>query len=206
MQRLQEISTIIFDLGEVIVDLNPQAVIDEFNRLTEGRGKDLKELMVGSPYLFQYETGQISDEDFIKAINGLFQSEISYSDFYHAWNLMIKDISVKRVQLMKKLMKTHQVLVLSNTNKMHEECFEQMMMEKVGVTMRNMIHHAFYSHDIALRKPNHDIYQYVIQDRSLDPSKTLFLDDKLENITAAQEVGMKAIQVKYPDQIFEILA
>lgn len=205
MQRLQEISTIIFDLGEVIVDLDTQAVVKEFNRLTDGRGKDLKELLIGSPYLFQYETGQIEDQSFIDAICGLFETKITYADFYYAWNLMIKDISVKRLELMKQLKKTHKVLVLSNTNKMHEECFEKMMMEKVGVTMRNLAHHAFYSHDIGLRKPNQDIYEYVIQDQGIDPTKSLFLDDKLENIQAAQAVGMKAVQVMFPDQIFDIL-
>lgn len=204
--KLSELETIIFDLGEVIVDLDPQAVIMEFSYLTDGKGKDLKELMVGSPYLFEYETGQIDDHTFIAAINELFESQITYEQFYHAWNLMIKDIPKKRLDLIKELQKTHQVLILSNTNAMHEQKFEQMMLDVMNSTMRDLVETAYYSHDIGLRKPNANIYEFVIADKSLNPEKSLFLDDKLENIVGAKGVGLKAVQVAYPDQIFQILS
>jgi len=206
LYRLSELDTIIFDLGEVIVDLDPKAVIDEFSRLTDGRGKNLRELIVGSPYLFEYETGQIDDHEFIRQINQLFQSEISYDEFFHAWNLMIKSIPENRLELMKKLQQTHRVLVLSNTNRMHEVKFEKMMMDTANITMRELADMAYYSHDIGRRKPNADIYEFVIDEQSLNPEKSLFLDDKKENIEAARTVGLKAEQVQFPDQIFDILS
>jgi putative hydrolase of the HAD superfamily len=204
--RLSELDTIIFDLGEVIVDLDPQAVVDEFSRLTKADGKQIRDFIVQSNYLYEYETGQLSDNQFVDAVNGLFQTSVSVEDFQKAWNMMIKGISSERLQFLDKLMKTHQVLLLSNTNRMHEVHFDQLVHQMTGKLMKDHSHHAYYSHQIGHRKPDQSIYHYVLDDQQLDPKKSLFLDDREENILAAKAVGLKAAQVHYPDQIFELLA
>ncbi|MAE86431.1 MAG: hypothetical protein CMB80_27100 [Flammeovirgaceae bacterium] len=203
--RLSELSTIIFDLGEVIVDLDTQAVLKEFYQLTGIEGSILKERLVNTSYLFEYETGQIDGEAFVQGMNEVLGTNIGFEDFKHAWNLMVKDIPVNRLEFIKELQKSHQILILSNTNYMHEEKFEQIMMERVGQTMIDFADVAYYSHHIGYRKPNHDIYEFVIEQNNLDPQKALFLDDREDNILAAKAVGLKAEQVLFPDQIFEIL-
>ncbi|MEQ8337186.1 MAG: HAD-IA family hydrolase, partial [Cyclobacteriaceae bacterium] len=57
---------------------------------------------------------------------------------------------------------------------------------------------------IGLRKPEASCYNYVIDHSQLKPERTLFLDDNRANITSAQSLGIQAVQVKYPDQIFQI--
>lgn len=203
--RLSELSTIIFDLGEVIVDLDSQAVLNRFSQLTGLEGIVLKDRLLNTPYLFEYETGQIDDASFVQGMNDVLQTNIAFEDFKIAWNLMIKDIPLKRLELIGQLKTTHQVLILSNTNYMHEECFEQIMMERIGQKMTDLADVAYYSHHIGYRKPNHDIYEYVIDQHTLSPSKTIFLDDREDNILAAREVGLQAEQVTFPDQIFDIL-
>lgn len=206
MHRLSEIDTIIFDLGEVIVDLDVKAVMDEFSRLMEGKDRDFRELIVESSYLFDYEVGRMTDEAFVAEVNRFFGSRIAHDEFKFAWNLMIKGISEKRLDLMQRLKKTHKVLILSNTNAMHESYFDQQVQNLTGKQMKDYAHTAYYSHLIGYRKPNADIYQYIIKEQSLTPEKALFLDDKLENVIAARKVGLLAEQVTYPNQIFEILA
>lgn len=203
--RLKDLDTIIFDLGEVIIDLDPKAVMREFESLTETNGQEIRNLIVTSPLLFQYETGQLSCSGFIHEVNLLLKSEISDDDFRNAWNLMIKGVSIRRLNFMEELMKTHQVILLSNTNKMHEDYFDELVVKIGGKLMKEYSHTAYYSHDIGYRKPNRDIYDFVIKEQSLDPERTVFLDDRLENIDAALSVGLQAIQVEFPDQIFEIL-
>lgn len=206
MYKLSTLDTIIFDLGEVIVDLDAPAVIAEFERLLEGTSHHFEELIVSSPHLFEYETGQTSDLEFLKRVNNLFESDLSMDEFSHAWNMMIKGISAKRLALMRKLMKTHQVLILSNTNALHEGYFDEMVLAITGSRMKDHAHKAYYSHRIGYRKPNAAIYQFVINDQSLIPERALFLDDKEENILAARACGLQAHLVSYPDQIFELLA
>lgn len=200
------LDTIIFDLGQVIVDLDEEAAIREFDRLTNGKTKNIKELLFESDFFFQYETGRINDQEFIDGFNGLFDSRIAYPLFKRAWNLMIKSIPEKRISFIGRLKNDFNVLVLSNTNKMHEDKFEQMMSDRFQTTMRALAHRAYYSHDIHLRKPDAAIYEHVIKDLSIDPSRALFLDDKPENIKAAQEAGLRAEPVARPDQIFEIIS
>lgn len=203
--RLSDLDTIIFDLGEVIIDLDPNAVIAEFSVLTNGKGENLRNLIVGTPHLYEYETGQMTDEAFVAAINTLVKADITLDQLRYAWNLMIKDVSIKRLDLMLSLMDTHRVLILSNTNYMHEVFFDELVKSKTGKVMKDYAHEAYYSHNIGRRKPNRDIYEFVVSDQQLSPAKTLFLDDKEENILAAREVGLKAEQVSFPDQIFDIL-
>lgn len=203
--RLSELDTIIFDLGEVIVDLDPQAVISEFSRLTHADGNEVRNLIVQSNYLNEYETGQLTDQQFVDAVNTLFNTSVTLEEFRYAWNLMIKEIPDRRLALLKKLMETHQVLLLSNTNNMHEERFDKQVKKQTGQRMKDHVHTAYYSHHMGHRKPDRSIYEVVIAEQQLNPAKTLFLDDRIENINAAKQVGLQAIQVLHPDQIFELL-
>ena len=127
-------------------------------------------------------------------------------DFAHAWNQMIVHIPQERLELMTRLRASYKVLILSNTNAIHERYFDALVHAQHGVKMKELVDHAYYSHDIGLRKPDEEIYEYVIQNENLNADQVLFLDDKPENISAARRVGMQAHQVAYPDQIFEILA
>lgn len=205
MQRLSNLDTIIFDLGEVIIDLDARAVITAFEKLAGNQGNSIRDLIVNSPYLFEYETGQLTCSEFISNVNTLLKCEISEEQFRSAWNMMIRGVSTRRLDFLDKLKQTHQVILLSNTNRMHEEFFDELVIKTGGRPMKDYAHVAYYSHNIGFRKPNQDIYEFVVKEQSLIPERTLFLDDRPENIEAALSVGLQAIQVKYPDQIFEIL-
>lgn len=197
--------TVIFDLGEVIIDLNGQAVVDALFTAS-GRDVDYKELIVSSPLLQQYETGKISESDFRKGIMDLLSVSFSDDEFDEIWNLMLGDIPIERVNLMNDLKSAYQVMILSNTNPIHERRFDEMVAEQTaGKKMSDFVHHAHYSHDLGYRKPDEEIYRQVINQHHLNPTRTLFLDDRLDNISAARSTGIDAVQVEFPDQIFDLL-
>ncbi|MEQ9218373.1 MAG: HAD family phosphatase [Cyclobacteriaceae bacterium] len=208
MIELSKIDTIIFDLGGVIVDLNPGAVIE---KLSKHAGVDLgpmdkmKEFIVSSPILIQYETGKSSEEQFLTDMNELLKANMSMEEFEEAWNLMLGNIPEKRLNLMRSLGQNFNTMILSNTNGIHERKFDEMVNEATGEEgMHSFVHLAHYSHRIGLRKPEASCYNYVIDHSQLKPERTLFLDDNRANITSAQSLGIQAVQVKYPDQIFQI--
>jgi putative hydrolase of the HAD superfamily len=104
------------------------------------------------------------------------------------------------------LKEKYNVLILSNTNAIHQRAFDRHIGEFIpSKTMADMVHTAYYSHELGLRKPDPHIYQKVIDLQNLNPAKTLFFDDRIENITAAQARGIQAIQVTYSDQILDQL-
>lgn len=197
--------TVIFDLGEVIIDLGPQAVED---RLFAASGKELdyKDLVFSSLIMQRYETGRISESEFRQGVMELLSVSFTEEEFDEIWNLMLHHISMDRIKLMEQLKADYQVMILSNTNPIHERKFDAIVKElSGGRKLSDFVHHAHYSHVIGMRKPDEEIYMHVINKHQLKPERTLFLDDRLDNVEAAKATGIEAVQVKFPDQIFEIL-
>ena len=62
----------------------------------------------------------------------------------------------------------------------------------------------YYSHEIGLRKPNADIFQYVLSDTGIDPDETMFIDDFIENIETARQLGFQTIHLKAPLTLVDI--
>ena len=58
-----------------------------------------------------------------------------------------------------------------------------------------------WSYQLGMAKPDPAIYRHVLKELGTLPEETLFLDDKLINIEAAQALGMKAIQFNTVEQL-----
>ncbi len=209
MVELSKIDTIIFDLGGVIVDLNLEAVIKKLSfhaGIQLDSIDEMKEFIANSPILIQYETGKSTEEQFLGEMNELLKGNMTMEEFEEAWNLMLGSIPERRLNLMQALGQNFQTMILSNTNGIHERKFDEMVKASTGEEgMHSFVHLAHYSHKIGLRKPEESCYNYVLDHSQLKPERTLFLDDNLANITSAKSMGIQAVQIKYPDQIFEVL-
>jgi putative hydrolase of the HAD superfamily len=49
----------------------------------------------------------------------------------------------------------------------------------------------YYSHLMKMRKPNPEIFEYVLKEHQLDPTETLFIDDSLQHLKTAASLGMQ---------------
>ena len=206
MIDLKDTETIIFDLGEVIIDLDSKRVIDQFQKHSDKSAKDIIRLISKSQDLIDYEVGKMTDVEFCQVVNELLSIELSQASFEAIWNSFLGTIQLDKLHLMLDLKEKFNVLILSNTNAIHQSAFDRRVGELIpSKTMADMVHTAYYSHELGLRKPDPHIYQKVIDLQNLNPAKTIFFDDRLENITAAQDRGIQAIQVTYSDQILDQL-
>jgi len=206
MIDLKDTETIIFDLGEVIIDLDSKKVIDQFQKHSDKSAEEIIRLISKSQDLINYEVGKMTDVEFCQVVNELLSIELSQASFEAIWNSFLGTIHLDKLRLMLDLKEKYNVLILSNTNAIHQRAFDRHIGELIpSKTMADMVHTAYYSHELGLRKPDPHIYQKVIDLQNLNPAKTLFFDDRLENITAAQARGIQAIQVTYSDQILDQL-
>ena len=206
MIDLKDTETIIFDLGEVIIDLDSKRVIDQFQKQSDKSAEDIIRLISKSQDLIDYEVGKMTDAEFCQVVNELLSIELSQASFEAIWNSFLGTIKLDKLHLMLALKEKFNVLILSNTNAIHQSAFDRCVGELIpSKTMADMVHTAYYSHELGLRKPDPHIYQKVIDLQNLNPAKTIFFDDRLENITAAQDSGIQAIQVTYSDQILDQL-
>ncbi len=206
MIDLKDTETIIFDLGEVIIDLDSKRVIDQFQKYSDKSAEDIIRLISKSQDLIDYEVGKMTDVEFCQVVNELLSIELSQASFEAIWNSFLGIIKLDKLHLMLALKEKFNVLILSNTNAIHQSAFDRRVGEHIpSKTMADLVHTAYYSHELGLRKPDPHIYQKVIDLQNLNPAKTIFFDDRLENITAAQDSGIQAIQVTYSDQILDQL-
>ena len=178
------IDTIIFDFGDVFINLDKEATISGLKKLgmTEWNSEfDRLNLM--------FETGDISHGDFLAG----FQEQLpdaSIDEILDAWNAVLLDFPLYRLEFLQMLSQKYRLFLLSNTDSIHIETFEN----KSGVSFYSDFYQCFekvyFSFEIGKRKPNPEAYQYIINKHELSPKRTLFVDDKKENTDAAAALGI----------------
>lgn len=198
---LQGIDVIIFDFGNVLIDLDYPKVIKGFSAVAQKNEHEIEEMVVTAPTLQQFERGMIEADRFRSEINTLLGTTLKDADFDEIWNSMLKEITMQRMDKVLEIGKKFDTYLLSNTNIIHELAFEEMVMEATGrPSIREFFKEAYFSHEMGMRKPNLNIYEFVIEDIRNYASRMLFLDDRLDNVEAAKRAGMKAVQILDPDR------
>lgn len=197
---LQGVDAIIFDFGNVLIDLDYPRVIREFSAVAQKNESEIEELVVTAPILQRFERGMSTPEEFRKEINELLGTNLPDNQFDAIWNSMLDRIPKQRMGKVLQIGKRFDTYILSNSNIIHELAFEEMVMEATGrASIRDFVKEVYFSHELGMRKPNLDIYRHVIEDLNNYPSRMLFLDDRLDNVEAAKIAGMKAVQIFDPD-------
>ena len=181
------IKNIVFDFGDVFINLDKEAT---FRRLKKLGVKEFTDdlLELGK----QYEMGMITTQEFVNTFKTLFPS-ISEIDFKNAWNSMLLDFPSHRLRFLKSLSnsKKYRIFLLSNTNDLHISWIQKTWGRKLFSEFKNCFEKFYLSHEIHLRKPNIDIYEFVIESNKLIPEETFFVDDTEENIVMANKLGIK---------------
>ncbi|MEM6642318.1 MAG: HAD family phosphatase [Bacteroidota bacterium] len=195
------IDVVLFDLGNVLLDLDYPRIIQEFKKVARKNQNNIRKLVMDSKVLIKFETGQIEADRFREAVNQILACSLSELEFEAIWNSMLSSITKERMDKVLKIGERFDTYILSNSNITHEIAFEQMVMDATGKpSIRDFVKEAYFSHEIGMRKPNADIYEFVVDDIENYPSRMLFLDDRLDNIEAAKAAGMKAVQIFHPDK------
>ena len=199
------INTFIFDLGGVIIDLDESSTIASFSKFTNISIDEINGLVYSSPIFQQYEKGLINDEEFRWQVRGLFKVDLKDEQIDESWNAMLGEIPKERIDLLGQLRKNHKVIILSNTNAIHIRKFNQILFLSTGKSSLNeCADYVFFSHELNMRKPDSEIYEEILKLSATKPQEALFLDDKLENLDSAGQLGIRTMQISNPSQIFEL--
>lgn len=199
------IKTIIFDLGGVIIDLDFKKTPQAFSDQTSWTAQDIYHLIL-QPGLFQdYEKGLLSDQHFRSGVNQLFETDLSNEQIDLAWCAMLGDIPKPRLDLMNLLREKYQVLVLSNTNAIHVDAFNQTIKEVSGKdSLTSYADEVYFSHELHMRKPDTEIYEEVLKRSGAIAEQCLFLDDTQKNLDQAALIGIQTLHITTPNDIFNV--
>lgn len=179
------INTIIFDFGDIFINLDKQASITAFKNLglTEWNA-DLEQLNL------QFETGKISREDFLFGIQKHIPTA-SIKQITMAWNAILLDFPLYRLEFLQMLSQKYRLFLLSNTDAIHIENFEQTNGISFYRDFYQCFEKVYFSFELGMRKPEASIFEFVIKEHNLLPKNTLFVDDNLQNIESAEKLGLQ---------------
>lgn len=178
------IKTIIFDFGDIFINLDKSATQRELNSLKiEKISEDLQQTNL------EYEQGHITSDEFLGAYTNRYPA-IEKDQFRRSWNAILKDFPVYRLKFIQKLSeeKDYQLILLSNTNEIHIDWIKQEV--PFFEDFKNCFDAFYLSHEIHYRKPNRNIYEFVLSKHQLKPEECLFIDDTSANTEAAKELGI----------------
>lgn len=193
--RVHSINSVILDLGGVVLDIDYSLTLKAFSEV----GVSLTDhtTFTGSNELFNlFDCGQVTPAEFRLNFNQTFGVTLSPEQFDKAWNALLLDWDMERLALIEQLRSRYHVFLLSNTNAIHFEHYNQMLVQRTGKGLRDYFHKAYFSFEMGLRKPQPEIFKRVIDDNGLTPAQTLFVDDTLEHVRAAQSLGINAVHLE----------
>ncbi len=179
------IKTILFDFGDVFINLDKSATQREFSKLGYiEQPEETNEINI------LYETGKISTPEFISYYKTRLP-KASEKQIMDAWNAILLDFPKYRLEYIKRLAseKKYQLLLLSNTNELHINWIKENV--SFFEEFKSCFDSFYLSHEINLRKPNTDIFEFVLEQHQLMPEEILFIDDTTANTDAASDIGIQ---------------
>lgn len=185
---------IIFDLGGVLLNIDHALTEQAFRDAGIGNFPALYTQLQQASLFDDFETGKADRASFIKALQEIAGNGITEAQVVQAWNAMLLDFPLRRLQLLQQLRMHYDLFLLSNTNEIHEEAFNRMLMEAHGYPHIGLFFDkAYLSHHVGMRKPMQEIFRRVVEENGLQPAHTLFIDDSPQHIAGAAATGIQTI-------------
>lgn len=185
------IKNIIFDLGGVLVGLDPQRCIDAFRKVGCGAIASYVEEHRTEDLFLDTELGRITQGQFCDEVRRLSHTDTADADIVWAWNQLLTDIPLAKLRHLRRLRSAgYRLFLLSNTNDMHWTLCRDHLFTADGLCADDYFERIFLSYEMHLAKPGTAIYAEVLSTADIDASQTLFVDDREENCIAAQSLGI----------------
>ena len=191
---LTNIKNIIFDLGRVILDLDPDGTVEAFRKL--GLNDDIVDVKLAySDEVFnKLQKGTATPAEFRARVRELLKNESATDQqIDDAWNAILLDIPLSRIKTIKKLGERYNIYMFSNTNSIHIDKLSPEFKEQHGFAYEDLFTAVYYSHEITDAKPAVCSFEKVIKLSGVKPEETLFVDDLEKNIEGAQQAGLKTL-------------
>ena len=196
MKQYNNISTLIFDLGGVIVDLDLAKCIQNFKDLGLENIEQYLSNFGQKDFFMRFEKGQIGIPAFRNEIRKLAGIELTDAQIDKAWCSFLTQIPFEKLHLLSELKKKYHLLLLSNTNPLHIQTAVAAEFSKTGKTMQDFFDKCYLSYEMGMVKPDVEIFEALLTDAQLKAEECLFLDDGKKNIDTASALGIQTYWVK----------
>lgn len=186
------IRNVIFDFGGVLLDIDIPKTFRAFEELGYKNVNGMFTQASANELFLNLETGNISPGDFYQQLQQAGPPPVTKDALEAAWNSMLLSYRKNSLAFLIPLSKNYRLFLLSNTNQIHQEAFNKMLREETGYnSLDAFFSKTYYSHQVGLRKPDREIYEFVLQDAEIEAKDTLFIDDTPANLSTAEKLGMQ---------------
>lgn len=189
---MSAIKNVIFDLGGVLLNIDYNRTTNAFKQLGYTDFENMYSMLKGNNVFDNLETGDITEEEFYQYMTGAAAGAVSNQQVQDAWNAMLLDFRTESLRHLLLLREKHRIFLLSNTNIIHKKAFDQLFMQQTGIpSLDDYFDKAYYSQKVGLRKPNADIFEFVLNDAGIKAGESFYIDDLPPNIETARKLGFK---------------
>ncbi|MFI1743877.1 HAD family hydrolase [Thalassobellus sediminis] len=198
---MSKIDTIIFDLGGVLIDWNPEYVfLNAFNG-----DREKMQWFLDTICTMNWNENQDAGYPIKKATADLVKQFPEYKKYiemyYGQWEQMLGGDISGTVKILDALIKSNNFKVVALTNWSNET----FPIAKKHFEFLTWFDGIVVSGDEKTRKPFKEIYEITLNRFNINPEKTIFIDDNLRNIEAANALKIKGIHFKNPEQLQKAL-
>ena len=202
---MKGITTIIFDLGGVLMDLDKNACIRAFQAIGFKDIDEYLDIYLPKEGVFkQLEQGQIGTDEFHEGVRKLIGRSVTDESIDDAYREMLAGIPGYKLEMLRQLKEHYQILLLSNTNPIMMDYIRKTYFMDEGVSWKNYFDELFLSYELKMTKPDPAIFKEVIRRSGIHPETTFYLDDSPRNIEAGKSFGLKTYTVQ-PHEDFRFL-
>ena len=148
-------------------------------------------------FFLDVENGKIDADTFCrKMAEASGREHVSWEEAQHCWLGFLKDVPVERLHYLLELKKHYHVCLLSNTNPFMMSFTRSSKFSSDGKPISFYFDTLFCSYEMKAYKPDSEIFIKALDTDKMIADETLFLDDSMKNIVAAQRLGLQTLYVK----------
>jgi putative hydrolase of the HAD superfamily len=194
------IDAVVFDFGNVVCSFSLEWLVQGLaersgvcpDRIADG-------LRASTPHVVEYESGQISSEEFYRRVCRKTGLTLGVDEFRAAYCGIFKPIP-EVWQLLRSLKGRYLLGLLSNTNEWHDAC----AIQPAGVFP--LFDAVTLSYRVGVMKPSEMIYRDMLTKLARPPCRCVYIDDLQENVDAAGALGMFALRFRTAAELLGDLA
>ena len=190
------IKNIIFDLGNVLYDIDFNIMYDQFRELGIPDFQNHYTLNQSDELFFDLEKGFIDEVVFCNRFNQLYNLSLSHGQIINAWNSLLKGYRKESMDWIKANQQKFPMFLFSNTNQIHFNFFIPQFEREIGGDFEALFKTPYYSHKMGMRTPDPASFQYILDQEGLIAAETLFIDDNEPNVAAAASVGLQVLYLQ----------
>jgi HAD superfamily hydrolase (TIGR01509 family) len=191
MDQQTSISTLIFDFGGVIINLDLPLCISRLQAIGADNTVQYLTNFGQSGFFLGWERGDVDLEEFRANVRSISTGNPTDEEIDEAWMAFLQDIPAEKINLLKQLRPHYRILMLSNTNPLHIERSAPRAFAEHGTSMEELFDRCYLSYQIGMTKPDPAIFNYLLEQEGVTANECLFLDDGVKNIDTASAMGFQ---------------